>query len=155
MEFDETPRFWYPRIALDAWIDFSSRTIELRPSECQENLIFCFSLPFLSLFISLSPSLLFSSPPFFLFFPFSLSYPPNFPSLVCSPSYFFFIFHFLFFLFSLIFSSLSFSLIFSFIFSFLSLFFIIINRMVPEWSKSGGNFPPLSSINTCLLHNVS
>ena len=46
MEFDETPRFWYPRIAHDAWIDFSSQTVELRPLERWENLPFCFSISF-------------------------------------------------------------------------------------------------------------
>ena len=24
MEFDETPRFWYPRVALEAWMNFAS-----------------------------------------------------------------------------------------------------------------------------------
>ena len=86
MEFDETPRFWYPRVALDAWIEFSSRTVELRPLECQENLIF--------LSLSLSLSVMFSSSPFllpFLFhffyffsFLFSLSYAPNILPFVCS-----------------------------------------------------------------------
>ena len=28
MEFDKTPRFWYPRVALDAWINCSSHSDE-------------------------------------------------------------------------------------------------------------------------------
>ena len=44
MEFEKTPRFWHPRVARDAWIDFSSRTVELRPSECRENFSFSSSL---------------------------------------------------------------------------------------------------------------
>ena len=60
MEFDETPKFWYPRIGRDAWINFSSLTVELRSSECRENLFFFFSLSLsLRLLLSLS-SLLFS-----------------------------------------------------------------------------------------------
>ena len=48
-EFDETSRFWYPHVTRVAWIDFSSWTVELRPSKYRENLSFCFSFPFLSL----------------------------------------------------------------------------------------------------------
>ena len=54
MEFDDTPRFWDLRVARDEWIDFSSQTVELRPSERRENLFF-FSLSLISL--SLSPPL--------------------------------------------------------------------------------------------------
>ena len=93
-----------------------------------EKWIFFFSLPLLFV----SPSLFLLFPPSFFSSLFHFLIHPNFPSLVCSPSHFFFIFHFLF---SLIFSFLSFSLLFSFIFSFLSLFFIIINRMVQKWGK--------------------
>ena len=117
LEFDETHRFWYPHVALNEWIDFSSRTIELRPSECRENISFCFSLPFLSLSIR------------FLFFP-----PP-----VCFPSFFFFFLllslYFLF-LFSLIVSSLSFSLIFLFLHFLFSISHLdCINSMVQKWGK--------------------
>ena len=105
----------------------------------------------LSLSVSLLLSCLLLLLSFFLF-RFSLSYPPNFPSLVCSPSYFFFIFYFLFF-----FSFLSFSRLFLFLLSFpsFSLFYLSFLLSSIEWSKSRGNFPPLSSITTCLLHNVS
>ena len=80
MEFDETPKFWYPRVGLVAWTDFTSRTVRIRPSERRKNLHFLFSpfLPLLPLFsfsffypICLSP-LSFCFPPFLL--PFT---PPN------------------------------------------------------------------------------
>ena len=99
MDFDETPRFWYPHVALDAWIGFSSRTVELRSKECRENLPFCFSLPFLSLSLSLSlyPISFPSSPCLlhfiFLFFSFPISTEFFFP-------FFLFLFYFFFFLFS-------------------------------------------------------
>ena len=108
-EFDETPRFWYLRVAHDAWIDFYSQTVEIRQSKCQKNLPFCFSLLFLSLYpILLSlPCLL--SLIFFLFFYFlsSLIYPPFLILFVPSLSLFI-SFHFLFsfFLFSSFFSFL-------------------------------------------------
>ena len=87
-EFDETPIFWYPRVARDAWIDFSSWTVDLRTLECQENPAFL-SLSFfpsLSLSLSLSFSLSLSLYLFFLsLFPclFFFSSPclPSFPSL--------------------------------------------------------------------------
>ena len=93
---------------------FSSRTIELRPSECRENLPFCF-LPFSS---SLSPffflSCLFS---FFPPFPFFIH---RIPSLVCShPHLFSFsFFSFLHFLLSLFFYYLYFFLFSSFLIPF-------------------------------------
>ena len=138
MEFDETPRFWYPRIALDVWINFSSSTVELRSSECRENLHFCFSLSIR--FIFFPPSVCF--PSFF----FLLPYPLNFPLFVCSHPISFFSFlsfsHFFF-------SSLSFPSFSIFYF----LFLIWIASI--KWSKSGGNFPPLSSIPTCHQHHFS
>ena len=145
VEFDETPRFWYPRVARDAWIDFSSQTVELLPLERRENLSFCFSLLsfsfsirffFLSLLLA---SYLFFSVGFSPFLPY-----PTHPLFVCSP--FPFPFHFLF---SLIFSYLSFSLLFlflHFVFSFSPL--DCINRMVPKV----GNFLPTSSFATCHYH---
>ena len=161
MEFDETPRFWYPRIARDMWINFNTQTVELRPLERRKNSLFL--PPPFSLFYSVSsPSFLFASPHFlFLFFLFSISFPPNILSFVCSHFLFSFS-HFLishFSLISLIFS-LSFSpftslflilihRIFLFFFPFLSFFLIFlflpflfsishldcINRMVQKWGK--------------------
>ena len=62
-----------------------------------------------------------------------------FPPLVCFPSFFFFFFfHFLFYF-------------FFFLFSFLLLMWIASTK----WSKSGGNFPPLSSIAACHHHYFS
>ena len=122
-EFDETPRFWCPRVARVAWIDFSSRTIELQQSECREN------LPplFLSLFsISLYPF-------FFYFSPSST----KFPLLVCSyPISIFSFSHF---------SPISIFLhfLFYFIFFLLSLYLILIHP--PNLSTSGEtspHFPP-------------
>ena len=131
-EFDETPRFWYPHVTRDAWIDFYSRTVEIRPSECKENLPFCFSLPFLSLSLSdssLSP--LFPLPSFsfsfsFLFFSFSFLIHPQFLILFVPSSSLFISFHFLFFSFSS-FSHSSFSLFSIFFLHFL--FWISITRM--------------------------
>ena len=67
MEFDETQRFWYPRVARDAWINFSSRTVEFRLSKSRENPHFLS----LSFFLFLLPCLFFFSSPRF----------PSFPSL--------------------------------------------------------------------------
>ena len=139
MEFEETPRFWYPRVALDAWIDFSSQTVKLRPSVCWENLPLCFSLHFLSLSLSLYPISFLSSPcllPFLFFFSLSLS--NELPPFCLLTPYFLFL-SFFYFLISF----------FSFLFS--SIFLIWIAST--EWSKSGGNFPPLSSIATCHHHH--
>ena len=52
LEFDETPRFWYPCVALVAWIDFNSWTVEIRPSKYLKNLPLLF-FPFLPLFSSI------------------------------------------------------------------------------------------------------
>ena len=169
MEFDKTPRFWYPCVALDAWIDFSSRTVDLRPSECRENLHFFLSP--LSLFIYIR--FIFFRPPvcfpsfLFFFFPFLPFLSIKHPSFCLHPSPFSLIY--------LIFSLLSFSpftplfdhhpsnfpfffpffhfllYVFFFLFSFLFLIWIASTK----WSKSGGNFPPLSSIATCHHHNFS
>ena len=111
-EFDQTPRFWYSRVARVAWIDFSSRTIELRPSERWENLL---SLSLRS--FSFYPFSLVYFPPLFLFF-----IPPNsllstfFAPIITS------LFHFLLtstFSFSFNFYFLPFSLFSSFLISFL------------------------------------
>ena len=94
MELDETSRFWYSRVTLDAWIDFSSLTIELRPSKRRENLFF-----FLSLFLRLLPlypilsslfcSWLSSFFPFIYFLFWSYLIPPNRLFSICLlPSHF-------------------------------------------------------------------
>ena len=121
VELDETPRFWYPSVTHDAWIDFSSLTVELQPSKCQENLPFFFlSPPFLSL-----ASFSHFSPIFFL----------SFLPFVCSQ------FHFLFFSFSL-FSHFLISLFFSSLsFPSFSLFFFSFELHQSNGPKSG-KLPP-------------
>ena len=109
-KFDETPRFWYPHVARVAWIEFSSRTIELQPSECRKNLPLLFLSPFS---ISLYP----------FFFSFSPS-STEFPLLVCS--YPISIFSFSYFFFSH-FSFPSFSLFFHFFSLILSFYLILIH----------------------------
>ena len=76
MEFDKTPRFWYPCVARVAWIDFSSRTVELRSSEYRENLPHLFLSLFDFFFFSLVcfPSLFLF---FFSFSPPSIEFPPS------------------------------------------------------------------------------
>ena len=103
MEFDETSRFWYPRVARDEWINFSSRTVEFRPSKSRENPFFCFFILSLSFSIRFLISPLFASLPLFLLFsPFlSFPYPPHFLLSLFVPISFFFSFSI--FLFSLIF----------------------------------------------------
>ena len=98
MEFVETPSFLYPHVDRAACTNFSTWTVELRPSEGQEILHFSFSS-----FLSFS---------FFLFlFIFSfLSFPTNsFLSL-----FFFLCFSFFSFLFSFLFFSFCFSFLFLF-----------------------------------------
>ena len=76
MEFDETPIFWYPCIALVAWIDFNSCIVEIRSSERRENLPFLFSpfLPFVFLPLYLPFLLVFSIHHFIFNFIFLLSF---------------------------------------------------------------------------------
>ena len=91
--------FWYPHVARNEWIDFSSQTVRLRPSERTEN------LTFLSSHFSFSLSSFFLPSPFLYVF---LSSPPihRIPFSICLlPSHFS---HFLIFLFSFFFSFLSF-----------------------------------------------
>ena len=146
--FDETPRFWYPHVARDAWIDFNTRTVEIRSLEYQKNPLFCVSLFSLSLSIR-----------FFFFFPVCFPY----------PSFFSFSFSFSpplstkfssFLLFSptsishlLIFSSLSFSslyLFLHFLFSPLILFDRHPHR--PNLSQKWGKLPPTFPLATCHSH---
>ena len=136
-EFDETSIFWYPCVAHDAWIDFYFQTVEIRPLECRENL----------LFVSLSP--------------FSLSIQFSSLSLVCSPFFFSFAFLFLSFLIHLHFlllfvPSSSLFISFNFLFSHF-LFSSFFSYFLPysfsySYRSSEGNFPPLSSLATCHHH---
>ena len=87
MEFVEIPTFWCPRVGHVACTNFSTRTVELRPSERQE------LLPFLSLL---------SFPFPFSFLP-SFSFPLSFYELLSSTKCFFVSF------FSFLFDSLFFS----------------------------------------------
>ena len=114
VEFDETPRFWYPRVAHDAWIDFNTQTVEIRPSERRKISFFSLFFPFLPPFLfsyvfSLSLSLLAELIPLGNFLPFSSS-PPYLPLVSLS--------HFLFISFL---SSYWFSFFLFFLFSFLVL----------------------------------
>ena len=117
-KIDKTPRFWYPCVARDAWIDFYSRTVEIRPLECRENLHFLF-LSLSILFFSLS-LLLFL---FFSFLPFLIH--PHFLLLLIPSSSLFISFHFLFshFLFS------------SFFYFLLILFFELPSPIWIKWGK--------------------
>ena len=119
-EFDETPRFWYPCVAHVAWIDFSSRTVEFRPSECREN--------FPPLF--LSPLFLFLS--FFLFFFSPFHRIP--PILVCSyPISIFSFSHF---------SPISLFLNFRFAFLFFSPIFLFNPHPSTKFVNKWGKLPP-------------
>ena len=133
MEFDKTPRFWYPCVARVAWIDFSSRTVELRSSEYRENLPHLFLSLFDFFFFSLVcfPSLFLF---FFSFSPPSIEFPPSWFVLILFPFS-----HFLIFL----------PFLFSFIFFLLSFYLILIHP--PNFSISGGNFPPLSSMPLVII----
>ena len=132
MEFDETPRFWYPCVVLDAWTNFAFCS--------DENLGPVFiSLrekwnPFLFLSFSLSYS-------FFFYFPFCFFFFLSFLFWIFSSSFtptelllfalLFFFFHFPFHFFFFIFSSL-------YLFLFSLFLFFSFNRFY----QSGGNFPP-------------
>ena len=82
--FDEKFGFQYPRVALVAWINFSSRTIEFRSLEHRENLLFPSSFSFFS-----PPWLDFPLQPHF--FPLSFFF-----LIFFSFSFFFFLFFLLF-----------------------------------------------------------
>ena len=140
VEFEETPRFWYSCVARDAWINFSSMIVEFRPSKSQENPHFLSFSFFLSLSIRFFLSPLFPTLPFFIFFsPFlSFPYPLHFLlSLFVTISFFF-----------------SFS-IFPFFFSFSLIFLFLISppsSFSYPYGSSEGNFPSLSSLETCHHH---
>ena len=64
MEFDETPRFWYSRVALDTWTDFafcSDKNLQSNFCKSYKEAKKIFYCPFLSLFSLLTPFLPFSS----------------------------------------------------------------------------------------------
>ena len=78
MEFVETPTFWCTYVDRAACNNFSTRTVELRPSEHMKILHFSFflSFPFPFLFYKLFPFLSFFLSFFaFLSFPFLISFP--------------------------------------------------------------------------------
>ena len=111
--------------------------------------------PFSLFYFVSSPSLLFTSPSFllfFFFFPFLPFLSTEHPSFCLLPSHFL-IFSFLIFLLFLSFFPFFHFLFYFFFFFFSFLFLIWITST--EWSKSGGNFPPLSSIVTCHHHHFS
>ena len=110
-------------IALVAWIDFNSRTFEIRPSEHRENLHFLFSffLPLLPCFFLLSSVRFSSSFSFWLFFPLI----HRTPSLLFAPILFSFSFS--------IFSFLSFSPLFHFLFS--HPFLLLLPVLIKKWGK--------------------
>ena len=129
MEFDKTPRFWYPRVALDVWINFSSRTVGVSRKSpflfFSPHSLYFYSISFLS-----SPCLL----PFLFFsFLFFLSYPLSILPFVCSHL----IFSFLFFLLFHFFSFLSFS-------PFTSLFLILFHRIFLSFIFSSISFSSFS-----------
>ena len=138
MEFIETPSFWCPHVDRAACTNFSTRTVELQPSEHQEILLF-FPFPFPFIFLSFSPFLPFLRTPFsflYEFFSFFASFFLFFP---------FFIFSFFFSSFILLIFSFSFiSSQFLFSFGIFSSFFFIIDRLV-----KGGSFLPFSSCHLC------
>ena len=149
MEFDKTPRFWYPCVARDAWIDFSFRTVKLRPSERRENLHFFISPLSFSLSLSISVFLFFFFPClvlFLLLFPPPLFLSTEFFFLCLLPSHFSFSFSFS------LFSHFFLSFIFSYI-SF-SLLAFLFDPHQTNWS-SGETSSPLSLLDTCHSLNFS
>ena len=150
VEFDETPRFWYPSVALNTWIDFSSRTVWYRPSECRKNFSFCFSLSLFDLFSFLP---LFASLHFFFlsFSPF-LIHRTSF-LLFASISFSHFLISFLLFIsffHSFIFSSISFSSFSLFYFS-----FGLHQPNGPKVGETSPRFPPLPLVITTIFLLIS
>ena len=127
MEFDETQRFWYPRVAHDAWINFA----------------FCSNKTYSLVSVNLREKW----NPFFFFLSFSCSFLPSFslPLLSFFYSFIFLLIHLHFLLlFVLILLSFSFSFS-SFPFYFLFFFF----TLLPVWIKVGEtshHFPPLTHV---------
>ena len=81
MEFVETPSFWCPHVDRTTCTNFSTRTVEFRPSEGREILpfSFSFSFPFLFFFFSFSPFLFLRTLFFLCFFLSFLSFLLFFP----------------------------------------------------------------------------
>ena len=143
--------FGTPRVARDAWIDFTTQIVELRPSEHKKNspfssfspssirfpLLLSYLLPFgcSHIIFSFLLFLLFLSS-FIFSFHFSLLDPhqPNFPS----------------FFFSLIFSSISFSSFSPFYFS-----FGLHQPNGPKVGESSPHFPPLPIVITTIFLLIS
>ena len=155
MEFDETPRFWYPRIALNAWTDFafcsyenlwfdfckSYREVEAPFSFLSllvsSHLFSTFSLSLIPIKFSWFAPFSFISPSFLSFLLLFFHYSPALPSFVCSHSFFSFSLYFIFLLSFIFFSSFSPPFL----------------LLLPVLIKSGGNFPPLCYLATCHLYN--
>ena len=132
MEFNETPRFWYPCVSCDAWSTFTLRLSRFDRRNAGKISLFVS----LSLFsISLSDS---SFSPFFalpsLFFSF-FPYPPVLPYLVCS-----ILISFHFFPFSLSFHFLFSHFLFSSFFSFLLL--LSSPTRMDQVGETSPQFPP-------------
>ena len=159
MDFVETPSFWCPHVGRFVCTNFSTRTVELRPSERREifNFLSLLFIPFpfsflpsfsfpLSFYKLLSSMNSFSS--FFLFFPFCFSLSYFF--LPISLYEFFLFFLFFFFCFFLFFPFLFDSLFFSY---FSSHFCLAISP--PIWSiidRMGQRrqFPPHFLMSSCV-----
>ena len=134
MEFVKTSSFWCPHIGRAACTNFSTRTVELRPSKRRE------ILPFPSFSFLLSPLTLTLSFPSLSFFSFFFSLRTVFPFCSFLPFFLFpFCFPFIFLFSHLI--SLSFYLL---NWKFLSHF----ESLLTLWVK-GGNFLPISSSLMC------
>ena len=146
MEFVETPCFWCPHVDRVACTNFSTRTVEHRPSERREILPFSFSISFPFLFF------LFSFPFFFsflllriLFVHFLFLFGSFFFCFLCFLSFLLFlsfpltqrILFFLFFYFIFLISFFSFSL--------LLFFFSLLGAYLTSWSRKEA----LSSCHMC------
>ena len=133
MEFDGTPRFWYPRIAFIAWIDFPEKTNSSNFVDLREKIE--------SLSLSTLSSIFFHSHPF------TADFLPFLPLFVTSLSHF----HF--------FSNLSFR-IFS---SLISFFFLFLFHFSPHFSFGSlshveikwGKLPLTFPLATCQHHVYS
>ena len=142
MEFVETPSFWCPHVDRAACTNFSTRTVELRPSERREILHFSFSsfLSFSFFFVSSSTNS-FSFLSFLIFFiPFSHFIFSSFLLLISPPfSLLLFSFPFFFFLSS---STNSFCSFWNFLLPF--------GSSLIKWSREKASFPFPHA--TCVVH---